>query len=181
MAYSKLVILSLTLFLYTSIFSWQNLQAQDLSQESMADVKLRELLQNVAFKLGKVGHVSKEIEDTEAKCWVRVYHYPDVGLEVEVCKQGRVAKIRSLRCVKNKKSATSKGIKVGDELSKLKAAYPTLKVLDPHSAYVEDLKNQLQLLFILEDYKVIEMSFYDQGVSDSAENMIRMRKSYYGF
>jgi hypothetical protein len=163
------------------IASWQEVYAQDLSQESIGGVKLRELLQNVSFKLGKVAKVSKEIEDLEAKCWVSVYHYPDMGLEVEVCKQGRIGKIRSLRCVKNQKSSTAKGVKVGDELSKLKAAYPTLKVLDPHSAYVEDLKNQMQLLFILENHKVIEMSFYDQGNSENTENVIRMRKSYYGF
>ena len=126
-----------------------SLYAQDLKSETLGGLKLKEFLHTVSHITGKANFISKEIEDPQANCPVSVHTFPDIGVEVEVCRQGRMYKIRSLRAVKNNKSSTSKGIRVGAEIPELKKAYPTIKVLDPYSAYVEDPQNQYQLLLTI--------------------------------
>ncbi len=122
--------------------------------------------------LGKT-YISVEVHDQLADCFMRVYSFKAHGVEVEVCRKGRKAKIRSLRSVKALKAVTSREVGIDSELIDVLRVYPDARALKDHTVLVEDTQRKVSLRFIIEQGKVLEVNLFKDPTMDAPSSSFK--------
>ena len=140
--------------------------APSLEKETLAGVSLQDSFGQALKKLGSPSFISVEVHDQLADCFMRVYSFKAHGIEVEVCRKGRKAKIRSLRSVKALKAVTSREVGIDSELIDVLRVYPDARVLKDHTVLVEDTQRKVSLRFIIEQGKVLEVNLFKDPTMD---------------
>lgn len=133
--------------------------AEDLSRETLGEVRVGVPFMNILRAFGAPVRKSKPMPDSQRGCTAQVHFYDKRGVEVETCGSGRNVLVSSVRVVKNDTAVTGKGIKVGDSAEKILARYAGGKKLSD-AVIIEDRALGVTLRFLLQEGKVFEINLY---------------------
>ena len=138
------------------------IDAVDLSQEQVGGAGLNQTFQALAQYLGKP-IFSREIYDETSRCWVSIAHFEEEKkhkVQVELCRNSRRLKIRSIRALGDSQAQTSQRVGIGSKLTDLIKVYKNIRIIGDDCVVVEDSLNAITLRFLIERGKVSEINFY---------------------
>ena len=142
--------------------------AEDLSRETLGEVRVGVPFTNILRAFGSPVKSSKALADAQRGCTAQVHYYEKRGVEVEVCGSGRSALVSSVRVVKDKTPVTGRGIRVGDSLEKIIARYGNARKTSG-AVVIEDRAIGVTLRFLLESGRVYEISLYKDHTQKAAK------------
>ena len=148
--------------------------ASSLEDETLGEVQIGMRLSQVIAKFGHPNSMTKEVKDRGHNCWVRIYDFDRLGIEVETCRRGRIQTVRSLRAVKNPRAQTSSGGHVGASVQEIVRSYRGARLISNHTIVVEDRVNQISLRFLVEYGHVYEINFFKDTTLEMENRRKRM-------
>ena len=149
--------------------------AEDLSRETLGEVRVGVPFMNILRAFGAPVRKSKALQDAQRGCTAQVHFYDKRGVEVETCGAGRNVLVSSVRVVKDATAVTGKGIRVGDSPEKVLARYAGVKK-QSDALIVEDVALGITLRFLLQEGKVFEISLYQDPTQRDAKTPKIMKK-----